>query len=93
MVTVSYSVLYRIIVVTVSYSVLYRIIVVTVSYSVLYRIIVVTVSYSVLYLQDHSDYQVGEMKRNKIQLHLIGRIMIPIRLCSLPLHSPCICFL
>ena len=34
-------------------------------------------------------HQVGEMKRNKIRGHRIGRIRILIRLCSLPLHSPC----
>ena len=37
--------------------------------------------------------QVGEMKRNEIQPFLMSRIMIPIRLCSLPIHSPGICML
>ena len=37
--------------------------------------------------------QVGEIKTNKIWLHLISRIMIPNRLSSLPIHSPGICLL
>ena len=38
-------------------------------------------------------YQVRKMKGIEIRLFLIGRIMIPIRLCSLPIHSPGICLL
>ena len=34
--------------------------------------------------------QVGEME---IRLFLMGRIMIPMQLCSLPIHSPGICML
>ena len=34
--------------------------------------------------------QVWEMKTNKVRLHCISRLMIPIQLCSLHSHSPCI---
>ena len=37
--------------------------------------------------------QLGEMKGNEIRLFLMSRIMIPIQLCSLPIHSPGICML
>ena len=40
-----------------------------------------------LHIQD------GEMKGNEIRLFLMIRIMIPIRLCSLPIHSAGICML
>ena len=33
------------------------------------------------------------MKGNDTQLFIMTRIMILIRLCSLPIHSPCICML
>ena len=35
--------------------------------------------------------QVGEMKGHEIWLPLMSSISIPIRLCSLPIHSPGIC--
>ena len=38
-------------------------------------------------------YQVGEMTGNEIRPFLKSRIMIPIRLCSLLIHSPGICML
>ena len=37
--------------------------------------------------------QVGEMTGNEIRPFLKSRIRIPIRLCSLPIHSPGICML
>ena len=37
--------------------------------------------------------QVGEMTGNEIWPFLKSRIMIPIRLCSLAIHSPGICML
>ena len=37
--------------------------------------------------------QVGEMTGNEIRSFLQSRIMIPIRLCSLPIHSPCLSLL
>ena len=40
-----------------------------------------------------ASYQVGETTGNEIRPILMSRIMIPIRLCSLPLHSPCLCLL
>ena len=55
------------------------------------------VLYTYTYMLDSVQFdghkQVGEMKANKIQLHCISRIRILIRLCSLPIHSPCICML
>ena len=39
------------------------------------------------------NYQVGEMKGIEIRLLFMGRIMIPIRLCFLPIHSSGICML
>ena len=38
-------------------------------------------------------YQVGDMTGNEIRPFLRSRIMIPIRLCSLAIHSPGICML
>ena len=38
-------------------------------------------------------WQVGEMKTNKIRPYSISQIMMPIRLSSLPIHSPGICML
>ena len=37
--------------------------------------------------------QVGETTGNEIRPFLQSRIIIPIRLCSLPIHSPCLCLL
>ena len=37
--------------------------------------------------------QVGETTGNEIRPFLKSRIRIPIRLCSLPIHSPCLCLL
>ena len=42
---------------------------------------------------DVSTKQVGEMTGNEKRPFLQSRIMIPIRLCSLPIHSPCLSLL